>query len=88
MARAMAGVCYWFLVSAGRSAYDPDKETPPAWWCEVVDGGPGKPPMTCASCGFPVGDAETVIIRDGKVIHVACARHRRRTIRPDGVGPC
>jgi hypothetical protein len=76
---------------AWRSSYDHDKETPPKGWpCAqrtpptMSTGGN----LVCASCGFPVGDAETIILVAGKVHHVACARLRRRTIRPDGVGPC
>lgn len=33
IALVVAGVCYWHLITTpGRSAADPDKETPPAGW--------------------------------------------------------
>jgi hypothetical protein len=89
---ALALVLLTIASGPGRAAADPDKETPPTGWphahrrpADSLAGGA----LVCASCGFDVSDTETVIIRDGKVHHVACSRvHRRRTIRPDGVGPC
>lgn len=85
-------VAYRMTRPRWRSSYDHEKETPPKGWPCAVQTPPTMSTggnLVCASCGFDVGDAETVIIQDGKVHHIACARlKRRRTIRPDGVGPC
>lgn len=78
----LAVAALWFQRQppAGRSAADPDKETPPPGWrCPSIEDKPANG-VPCASCGKTIPDGDTVFMTRTGIWHPTCHRARRLTL--------